>query len=360
MKLHPEELELARAYASIRDFEGLTSDQARLVMERGRALHHWFKQRPVSHNLISAAVILFVFASDAFVLLGLPSLVLAEGRSDDLRWVVLASLIAGGAHSWLMYSLTVYSLHEGAAHNLIFVGSGPLARAGQFAARHMCRLAAAEPEQYAACHMSHHAKFGAEEDSEFLNFVMPRRYWMSLLPLAAFINVTDFLVHRPMTYTRSRVISDLASSAYYLACIYLTYRFFGLTFTILAMGVVAPHVGFYVDRLRQFTEHNLMPLENRNGARNFGVGFWGLFVGGGPWGQPCHLAHHLVPSLPWYQQIVLHFHIKRLLTPRQRRQFLVTPVIGFPRLWWRIIRDANRFARDQRARDLHAGSARPV
>jgi hypothetical protein len=46
-----------------------------------------------------------------------------------------------------------------------------------------------------------------------------------------------------------------------------------------------------------------------------------------------------VPSLPWYQQLLLHRHVKKILTPRQREQFLITPVIGFPRLWWRIIRE---------------------
>jgi len=29
-----------------------------------------------------------------------------------------------------------------------------------------------------------------------------------------------------------------------------------------------------LDRLRQFTEHNLMPLENKDGSRSFGFGFW--------------------------------------------------------------------------------------
>jgi len=32
--------------------------------------------------------------------------------------------------------------------------------------------------------MSHHAKFGTDDDGEFLNFVMPRRYWLTLLPFA--------------------------------------------------------------------------------------------------------------------------------------------------------------------------------
>ena len=31
-------------------------------------------------------------------------------------------------------------------------------------------------------------------------------------------------------------------------------------------------------------------------------------------------------------------------TPTQREQFLVAPFVGFPKLLWRIIRDANKFA----------------
>ena len=49
-------------------------------------------------------------------------------------------------------------------------------------------------------------------------------------------------------------------------------------------------LGFYLDRLRQFTEHNLMPLDNLNGSRSFGFGFWGMLVGGGPWGTPMSLG----------------------------------------------------------------------
>ena len=35
-------------------------------------------------------------------------------------------------------------------------------------------------------------------DGEFLNFVVPRRYWLTLIPFAAFLNFSDFVVHRPL------------------------------------------------------------------------------------------------------------------------------------------------------------------
>ena len=61
--------------------------------------------------------------------------------------------------------------------------------------------------------MAHHAKFGTEQDSEFLNFVRPRRFWRTLLPLASFFNYSDFVAHRPLHYTRGRVISALIGRA---------------------------------------------------------------------------------------------------------------------------------------------------
>jgi hypothetical protein len=314
------------------------------------------------HNLANAIVILSIFGADAFSLLGLPRLILAGDRAHELRWILLASLVAGCLHGWLMYSISVLSLHEGAAHNLIFCGTGRFARAGQFLGRNLCRLQQGEPDYYSACHMAHHAKFGTEHDSEFLNFIMPRRLWMALLPLASFINLTDFIIHRPPTYTRGRMISGVLSLLYHGTYAYLAYRIIGPVFALFTIFVLVPHFSFYLDRLRQFTEHNLMPLENQNGARSLGIGFWGLLIGGGPWGQPCHLAHHLAPAIPWYQQIVLHFYIKGLLNERQRAQFLVVPFIGFPRLLWRVVHDANAFARQRLALDAgaeHTWSHRP-
>jgi hypothetical protein len=354
MKVHSDELELARAYGQTHAFEALSPEQLHAVMDRGRSLHHWFKAHPYTHNFINGAMILCLFACDAAALVALPSWIVGNGRSLSIGWILLAALIAGAAHSWLMYSLSIFSLHEGAAHNLIFCGSGLLGRTAQFVGRNLCRLAASDPEFYAPCHMAHHAKFGTPEDSEFLNFIRPRRYWPTLLPLATFLNYSDFVIHRPLAYTRSRAISTGLTLGYNAAWAYLLYRLFGPLFALLTMAVVTPHVGFYVDRLRQFTEHNLMPLENRNGARSFGIGMWGVLVGGGFWGQPCHLAHHLVASIPWYQQIQLHRYLKRTMTPRQRRQFLLAPFTGFPRLLFHILREAHTFPRSRT--ELQAGS----
>jgi hypothetical protein len=349
MNVHLEEVGLARAYQAQQEFQVLSADQVHLIMERGRALFKWFKAHPRTHNLINGVVVASLLLADGWVMLGLPRLFLTTEQQSPLG-MLLASLVVGGIHGWLLYSMSVFSLHEGAAHNAIFVGNGTFGTAVRFLARNLCRISSCEPEQYATCHMAHHAKFGTEHDSEFLNFVLPYRYWPTFIPFAVSINFSDFLAHRPLTYTRNRLRSALVGVLYNGGYAFFMYRSFGVAFAFLSMLLIAPHFAFYLDRLRQFTEHNLMPLDNRSGARSFGIGFWGLFVGGGPWGQPCHFVHHLFASIPWYQQIVLHRYLKQLLTPRQRTQFLIEPVVGFPKLLWRIVRDANTFARAQGVR----------
>jgi hypothetical protein len=342
MKIHLDELGMARAYAQEHAFEDLSTEQVRLILNRGRELYKWFRAHPRVHALINALVIGWVLGTDWLVLLQLPHWILALNAGGG--WVVAAAVITGALHSWLLYSLAIFTLHEGAAHKLIFPGNGRISRVAQFLAVNLCRLSAAEPNYYAACHMAHHAKFGTEQDSEFLNFVQPRRFWRMLLPLGTFLNYSDFVIHRPLNYTRGRAISGLVAVLYNGTYAYLLFRRFGGLFTFVVL-LLLPHVGFYLDRLRQFTEHNLMPLENKSGTRSFGAGFSGLVVGGGPWGQPCHMAHHLVASIPWYQQIALHRFMVGLLTEKQRQQFLLPPGLGFPRLLWRVVRDANAFSR---------------
>jgi len=344
VKLHADELELAKAFDAASNFEGLTDDQVARVLARGRELFHWFKAHPRTHVVINFGVLLFIFGADYWAQVVWPRWLLTPGASNSIIAVVVSASVAGAIHSWLIYSLAIFSLHEGAAHRLIFPPHGPISRVFHRLSVNLARLGGAEPNSYAGDHMSHHSKFGTADDAEFLNFVRPRRYWLTFLPLATYINYTDFVAHRPLAMTRDRLLSNLWAIPYHGIYIWYAWTHFGGWFTLIAYVIVLPHVGFPMDRLRQFMEHNLMPLQNRNGSRSFGLGFWGLLVGGGPWGQPCHLEHHLVPSVPWYQQAILHRYLVSLLTPRQRQQFLLAPVVGFPRLWWRTIRSASRFA----------------
>lgn len=337
MRVHARELELAREFMGSQQFEALNPEQLRLILSRGRELHRWFKTHLRLHAAISTSVIASILAADWFALIELPRFTISAS-------VVVAAIVTGVVHSWLLYSLAIFSLHEGAAHHIIFPGAGPLSRSANYVSANLSRLAAAEPFYYSGCHMAHHARFGTEQDSEFLNFVIPDRFWRALLPLGTFLNYSDFVIHRPLNYTRGRLISGATAALYNGIYAYFLYRLFGGTFTAITL-LLLPHVGFYTDRLRQFTEHNLMPLDNKSGARSLGVGFWGLLVGGGPWGQPCHLAHHLVPSIPWYQQILVHRYMVGLLTKRQRSQFLIRPLVGYPMLLWRVLREADVFSR---------------
>lgn len=344
MILRREELALARDYAQHTNAESLTRDQMKLVMDRGRQLFHWYKEHQAIHYAINLGVVALLLGGDYLILLRLPAAFLTGEPGESFWRVFMASLVCGGLHSYLLYSMGVFSMHEGAAHGIIFPGAHPVCRALNRLANNLGRIAGSEPYYYAEHHMSHHSKFGTEHDGEFLNFVLPRRYWLTLLPFAALVNYTDFIAHRPAGYTKGRIVSGIVALLYHLTYGTFMAQRFGTLFAVLSFVLFLPHVGFFLDRLRQFSEHNLMPLENKDGSRSFGVGFWGLFIGGGPWGSPCHWEHHLVASLPWYQQIRLHFYLKSLLTPAQKKQFLLEPVIGYPKLLLRLWTEPNRFA----------------
>jgi Fatty acid desaturase len=343
VNLRREEFDLAHDYVAHTHLESLSPDQMKLILDRGRALFHWYREHLAIHYALNFLVLVFLIGGDYLVLLRLPSLFLAGPDNQPFARILLAAIVCGSLHSWLLYSTSVFSMHEGAAHKNIFPGTNPASRALNWFASNLCRIAASEPHYYSQGHMSHHARFGTEADGEFLNFVLPRRYWLTLLPFAAFLNYTDFLAHRPPSYTKGRIISATVAVIYELIYAFLMAQAFGWTFVLLTMLLFLPHVGFFLDRLRQFTEHNLMPLENKDGSRSFGFGFWGMLIGGGPWGSPCHWEHHLVASLPWYQQLALHAYVKKVLTPEQKKQFMLEPVIGFPKLLYRMLTEPTQF-----------------
>lgn len=356
MKLHLSELELAREYHSHTSFEALTPEQLRRMGEHAQRLHKWVNDHSTAHHTISLAVVVFLLWSDLAVLLALPAALIGHAGNGPSwihspSWIEVAAAVAVGAlHSLLIYSMMVYSLHEGAAHKRIFRPHGPITRALAVVANNLSRLGAADPVYYAKNHSSHHSQFGTAEDGEFLNFVSSRRYWPTLLPFAMFLNYSDFVVHRPVFITRPLLRSMAVSLAYHCFYAGAMVALYGVVFPFVALVLVTPHVGFFVDRLRHFSEHNLMPLDYRNGARSFGLGFWGMLIGGGPWGQPCHLIHHMFPAVPWYAQLILYRKLKPLLSDRQREQFLLRPIIGFRLMYCRLLREPRRFAQSSTVR----------
>ena len=145
-----------------------------------------------------------------------------------------------------------------------------------------------------------------------------------------------------MNYTPSRIMSLLLTLSYNLVFALLMLRHYSWVTVFVALVLVFPNVAFWLDRLRQYMEHNDMPLNPIDGARDLGVGFWGLIIGGAPWGQPCHWTHHLYPGLPWYNQLRLHMFIKTVLTPQQKEVFTLDPLTAFPRAFLRVIKITGR------------------
>ena len=135
MFVHLDELALARAYTRTLPFEGLTNDQMKLIMDRGRALYRWFKSHLAIHNSIGVLVLTFLFSADYYTLMRLPRLFLPPGEEYSFGLILLAACVVGCLHSYLLYSLTTYTLHEGAAHHAIFPPEGPLSRAGKLDSR---------------------------------------------------------------------------------------------------------------------------------------------------------------------------------------------------------------------------------
>ncbi len=147
MIIHDEELTLARAYQQEHAFEDLTDDQLRAILTRGRELFHWFKAHPRTHNAINLCALVSIFVLDYLMLMKLPAWFMHTGprhrQPASIAATLAAAAIAGSVHSYLLYSLGVFTLHEGAAHRIFFVGQGWLAKRAQAFASQLCRIAAA-------------------------------------------------------------------------------------------------------------------------------------------------------------------------------------------------------------------------
>lgn len=322
MKFHPEEYEYAKRFWEKRHFPGLTAEQYNRIAEKGKEMFQFHRRHPVIHHLITLAAFAVIFISDAWVLLRLGSYIHPP---------LLASVIVGLLHAYMMYTLTVYTIHDGAAHKMIVLRDGRISHFFSAIANNLGRLSLAESDYYAKHHLQHHAYFTTPKDGEFLNFVTASRLLRAFVPYSAIFNFTDFKVHTGDRYTPSRIFSILLFLIYHASFVTLMLKRYSWLMVIIAIFLIAPNVAFWLDRLRQYTEHNLMPLNVRDGARDLGLDFWGILIGGGPWGQPCHWTHHLVPTIPWYNQIRLHNFIrKKILSPQQKEAFLLRPIIGFP------------------------------
>src|ERR1700733_4611060 len=109
MKIHLDELEMAREYTRGHAFEDLSSEQTRLILDRGRELYKWFKAHPRTHALINVLVILSLFVFDFVALLQLPHWILRSGVQHSLGLVAVTAIVSGSLHSWFIYSIGIYS-----------------------------------------------------------------------------------------------------------------------------------------------------------------------------------------------------------------------------------------------------------
>ena len=316
------------------EFVGLTPEQRAQIHERAQLYRAVFRAHPHLHNALSVALLAGLFLADAYVLLALPAqLGVPEG---GLGRLLAVAAITGALHGFLVCNIVTYTVHEGAAHNLIIQGQGRTARALRWLAHNACRFFLADPEYYTQGHGAHHRDLGTPDDGSFTQAVRGRRLLRALLPMAPFFSGSDYFPWRPQERTPSRARSVLLTNLYVGAFATAMTLRFGPLFMAVALLLIGNWLSFVLDRLRESVEHLHMPLDRELGTRELGLGLWGLLLGGGPWGQPCHLSHHLAPALPWYLQLCLHADLCRILTPAQRRQFFAAPVVGVPGLLWSI------------------------
>ncbi len=307
MKLYLSDLEKLNRYVNGTGWAKLTDDQSRRLAAWNQLASSWRARHPALDMLL----MLFPFIVVGAILSALFLILPKADAPLSLRIIVFAVL-----HSWLMYSLSIYSLHECAGHRRA-KGYSSFRRLLVALSSNLCRLVGADPIFYLQNHGAHHQHLGTEKDATFTNWVQRKRFVRSLLPGAPMLIPSDFFVHIGDEWTLSKATTIAATLIVLVIEFTILLPHFGLVPTTLVLFVLSPWLGACFDRLRDTSEHILRPSDPRLGARDFGLGWYGWLVCGGPWGQPFHLTHHLLPTLPWYQQLRFGFKMRRLLRADQ-------------------------------------------
>lgn len=322
-------------------FQSFTKEQLTYLRCEAQTMNQWKKSHWKTHNLINTLVLLGILISDAVIVLSWGPWLAQQVN------IFVAIALCGLIHSFLAYSLVNFSLHEGAAHDAIITVKGPISKLLAIMANNSCRLFFADPIFYETNHQLHHQKFASKEDGAFSNFVGSRRILKSLIPFAMLFNLTDYKIHSGMKWTKSRFTSAVIGGSYFLIYFVLAVRQVNFIYALMTLGFLGTWIGFVLDRFRESSEHCLMPLNTLNGSRSLGVGFWAMLVGGGPWGQPCHLSHHLAPQLTWYHQIQLHYILLNIMTKQQKEFFVMEEGFSsFPQFWKNIMKQIKSTEQD--------------
>jgi fatty acid desaturase len=304
MKVYKSELENWSKFRALQKTTPLTPEQLKQIDQRSKFLLKQTFAHPYRHNIVGICLVL--------------SLLLIDILSFTIPGI-LGLIIMTTVHGFILYSLTIYTLHEGAAHKRIILGSPILA----FLVNNVSRLCFADPIHYQRCHSSHHQHLGTKDDKAFTHMIVPSRILKSFLPGAAFLKFNDYKIHSSDAWTISKIMTLLIGLNYSLILFLMAKNHQHSGVLVFIILIAAPWISFSLDRLRESSEHLLLKSDDLPEAREIGNNFWGYLIGGGPWGQPCHLSHHISPSLPWYQQLRLSREIKQILSMEQRKYFFI-------------------------------------
>jgi fatty-acid desaturase len=335
MKLYPEEWKAFESFIikESSSFPLLSQEQKSALLSRAAELKNWQQKHPLIHNSITVTVVLFNLG----LLITIGFIVPSVFKISLFEQVLLTILYGHTA-----YGLTVFSLHELNGHNQGIKGEGKIAQFLDLLCKSACRLNHADPVFYKTQHYSHHQQVGTQEDKAFTNAISIKRFLISIIPFAVATPFCDYKIHTDDKWSKSKAISEILATSLLLG-VAITLYLNQSWIHALIFVVLAPWSSFLFDRLRETSEHNFMPNTKGSEARSFGVTFWGLIVGGGPWGQCCHLMHHIAPTLPWYFQITLQKDFEKMLDEKQKRVFLRGGVVDYLKLWKEILKKQNLY-----------------
>ncbi len=331
MKILKEEVVQFESWAKYywKKAPGFTNESKNLIDDFIRELRNEKRLNPFFHHLMELLPFVFLFLFWILIFFITPNFNLSKMN---------LFLIIGTLHGIWGYSWVVYTLHEGAGHQLL--SNTPF----RFMTFHASRILFADPEFYKNAHAQHHKNLGTIEDASFTNFIKISRFLKSLMPGAGILYPNDYKIHQSDQITKSLIISIFVGSIFLFFEIYLLKNLLSWWQSLLSLGLLGPWIGFGLDRLRESIEHWGMPADRQYGSKEFGLGFYGLLLGGGPWGQPCHFSHHLAPDLSWYQQIKLHQFLKNL-NEDLPKEFLIKSGLGLKDIMFRF-KDFNLPQRD--------------
>lgn len=286
-----------------------SEQQNDLLMAKIIDIRNYAKENPKLHIFMQALPYIVLSVAWLFTILILPQLLTNK---------VLLIAVLGSLHSFIGYQWVVYGMHEGAGHGLFRNRKSKVQRILNWLAFHSCRLFMADPEFYKKAHITHHRYVGTLQDQAQTNYVHNKRVIISLLPGAGILFPNDYRIHKGDENTASLAISGLIGALRLAGEVYLLSPYLKWYWALFALALIGPWVGLGLDRIRESIEHHLMPAHNVYGSRELGVAPMALFISGGPWGQPCHFCHHLAQDINWYQQIWLHFEVKKIMNTKQK------------------------------------------